>query len=107
MLNLHGLNINTEDLEKVRGETCNYGKHSGMYVEIFYDCSTGEVWSLTQCDIGHNTFTRYRDKDIIKVCDTHRHMSAQALADEIAEAVAEDDWEKSLPDPYGDGGDMA
>lgn len=29
MLNLHGLNINTDDLEKVCGETRNYDKRSG------------------------------------------------------------------------------
>lgn len=107
MINLHGLNINTDDLNKVSSETRNFKRNSGAYTEVFYDRGTGEVWSVGQISLGHNSWTEYRDDNIIKVCDTPHHMSAQALADAIAEAVAEDDWEKSLPDPYSDDDHMA
>lgn len=86
-IDTHGLNI--VDLKKASAETRNYGAYSDKYDEIFYDMSTGEVWTKFQVSIGHNSWTEYHDENIIKVCETSHHMSMQAIADAIWKAVEE------------------
>ena len=51
-LNTHGLTI--KGIKKASGETCDYGPYSASYVEVFYDRSTGEVWTKCQYSLGHN-----------------------------------------------------
>ncbi len=84
-LALHELNI--KGLKKASGETQDYGYYDGRYVEIFYDLSTGEVWTKFQCSLGQNSWTEYHDANIIKVCNATRHMTMQELADAIYEKV--------------------
>lgn len=83
----HGLKI--KGLRKASGETCNYGECSGMYDEIFYDRATGEVWTVFQCSLGQQWWTRYHDENVLKVGNTQRHMTMQEIADAVYEAVAE------------------
>lgn len=85
-VNTHGLKI--KGLKKVSGETENYGEYSSMYAEIFYDRATGEVWTVHQCSIGHNTWTEYHDENVIKIGDTSSHMTMQEIADCIYKEVA-------------------
>lgn len=89
-VNKHGIKIS--GLKETSGYTENYGRYSGQYVEIFYDRSTGEVWGVYQCSLGHNSWTVYHDPDVIKVCNTSRHMTMQEIADTIFGAVKESDW---------------
>lgn len=84
-IDTHGLKI--KGLKKASGETANYGAHSDLYDEIFYDCATGEVWTKFQCSLGQNSWTEYHDVNIIKIGNTQRHMTMQELADAIWEAV--------------------
>ena len=84
-INTHGLTI--KGIKKASGETCDYGYYSGEYVEIFYDRSTGEVWTKYQYSLGHNWWTQYDDPDIIKVCSTSQHLTMQQIADLIAERL--------------------
>ena len=80
-VNTYGLTIN--GLKKTSGYTEDYGSYSGRYVEIFYDRSTGEVWGNFHCSLGHNSWTEYHDPDVVKICNTSRHMTMQEIADEI------------------------
>lgn len=86
MLNTHGLKI--KGLKKASGETVDYGFNDGRYDEVFYDRSTGEVWTVFQCSLGQNWWTKYPDPSIIKICNATRHMTMQELADKIAEVVS-------------------
>ena len=78
-LNYHGLKV--KGLKKVCGETQDY-KNTCLYVEIFYDTNTGEVWAKTMID---GNWTVYNDGGIIGVCGTKRHMTMQEILDEIYE----------------------
>lgn len=84
-INKHGLKIS--GLKKTSGDTYNYGDFSDKYTEIFYDTKTGEVWSIFQCSLGHNSWTEYHEKTIIKICETTNHMTMQQIADKIYEVV--------------------
>lgn len=86
-IDTHGLTI--KGLRKASGETSDYGAYSAMYSEIFYDRATGEVWTVLQCNLGQNSWTEYHEPNVIKVGDTQHHMTMQALADAICEAVNE------------------
>ena len=86
-VNTHGLMI--KGLKQASGNTRNYGDYSSEYDEIFYDMNSGEVWTRYQCSIGHNSWTEYHDPDVIKICNTGRHMTMQEIADAIAQAIAD------------------
>lgn len=80
----HGLTI--KGLKAACGQTCNWPPRSGGYTEVFYDLSTGEVWTVDQ--IGFNSWTEYQDPDIIKVCNSTTRLKMQDIADLIRDAVA-------------------
>lgn len=84
-INLHGLAI--KGLKKASGETQDYGYYDGRYDEVFYDISTGEVWTKFQYSLGQNSWTEYHDANVIKICNATRHMTMQELADAIYLAV--------------------
>ena len=85
MLNTHNLKI--KGLKKASGKTINWNPRSGGYTEIFYNRDSGEVWTVDQVSLGHNSWTKYDDPAIIKVTETETHMTMQAIADAIACAV--------------------
>lgn len=87
-VNTYGLTIN--GLKKTSGYTEDYGYYSGRYVEIFYDRSTGEVWGNFQYSLGQNSWTEYHDPDVVKICNTSRHMTMQEIADEINRVLQEE-----------------
>lgn len=92
-LNTHGLKMT--GIKAASGETRNYGSYSARYVEIFYNRSTGEIWTVFQCSLGHNSWTVYHDQDIIKICETSSHMTMQEIADAVYDAVRQADFEKA------------
>lgn len=87
-VNTYGLTI--KGLKKTSGYTEDYGYYSGRYVEIFYDRSTGEVWGNFQYSLGQNSWTEYHDPDVVKICNTSRHMTMQEIADEINRVLQEE-----------------
>lgn len=87
MINTHNLTI--KGLKKASGETKGLAPYSPEYVEIFYDRATGEVWTKYQFSLGQNAWTRYDDKNVIKICNASSHLTMQKLADMIAERVME------------------
>lgn len=84
-VNYHGLTI--KGLRKASGSAVNWAPRSGGYDEIFYDLSTGDVWTVAQVSLGCNSWTEYRDGNVIKICNTSRHMTMQEISDAIYEAV--------------------
>lgn len=82
----HGLKI--VGLKKASGNTMN-NYQAGCYDEIFYDKSTGEVWTKYQCSLGFNSWTEYHDENIIKLCNTTEHLTMQEIADLIEKCVNE------------------
>lgn len=84
-INTHGLKI--IGLRKASGNTEDYGYYSGQYNEVFYDRATGEVWTKYQYSLGQNSWTVYDNPDVVKICNTSRHMTMQELADAIYGAV--------------------
>ena len=87
-INNHGLRIN--GLKKASGCTENYGPYSGSYVEIFYCKTSGDVLVNYQYSLGHNSWTVYDDPDIVKICNTSRHMTMQQIADAIHDRLCFD-----------------
>ena len=83
--NTHGLIMT--GLKKASGETKNYGAYSPTYAEVFYDKSTGEIWTRYHYSLGQNSWTQYDDPNVIRVCTTSKHLTMQAIADMIADAV--------------------
>lgn len=85
-INTYGLKMT--GLKKASGSTQDYGFYSGLYDEIFYDLSTGEVWTKFQCSLGYNTWTVYNDAAIVKVGNTCKHLTMQQIADMIHDVVS-------------------
>lgn len=84
-INTHGLKMT--GLKAASGNTRDYGYYSPSYDEIFYDRSTGKVWTVYQYSLGHNSWTVYHDASVLKICDASNHMTMQQIADAIARAV--------------------
>lgn len=87
MINTYGLKIT--GLKKASGNTVNWAPRSGGYTELFYDRSTGEVWTIDQVSLGENSWTVYHDPAVIKVCNTSRHMTMQLIVDTIRNKLAD------------------
>lgn len=83
-VNTYGLKMT--GIKTVAGESYNYG-HSGEYLELFYDCATGEVWTVYQYSLGQNSWTVYHDPSIIKIGNISRKVTMQEVADMIFESV--------------------
>lgn len=92
-INTYGLNISLKDLRETAWATTNYpnGGYSPEYDEVFYDCESGEVWSIYQYSIGHNSYTRYHDPAIIKIGNYTHHVTQQQLMDAIKRVVDDRD----------------
>ena len=87
-VNKHGLKM--VGLRKAAASTGDYGVYSSMYDELFYNVKTGEVWTVFQCSLGWNSWTEYHDPNIVKICNTSRHMTMQEIADEINRVLQEE-----------------
>ena len=96
----HGLKMT--GLKEASGETVDWDPRSGGYTEVFYDRNTGEVWTVDQVSLGHNSWTEYHDPAVIKIAETEQHMTMQEIADRIAEEVRELDEQRAYLDrnPY-------
>lgn len=76
MLNKHGLRM--VGIRKASSDTRDAS--NGVNVHINYNLRTGEIF--TKQHVG-NSWTAYKDKDIILVACAKRHMSMQEIADGI------------------------
>lgn len=84
MLNTYGYKM--QGIKRAASETkLLQGYYSGQYVQISYDCSTGEVLTNYHVSLGYNSWTQYHDPAIITVCFTGSPMTMQEIADKIAD----------------------
>lgn len=82
-INTHGLKM--VGLKKASGDTRDY--YDSRYIQISYDRNDGEILTNLHSDWGRTWGTHYHDPAVITICTTSRHMTMQAIADAIAEAV--------------------
>ena len=87
MLKTYGLTIKLDDVKKVASElmaNLPAGKlpHTTIYMPVYYDKETGEVWSKYFNDFGGSK-TVYRDDDIINVNVYRQSATAQEIIDDI------------------------
>lgn len=82
-INTHGYEIT--NLAEAAKETVTC--YRGSYIQIFYDIEEKKIY--THYHVSENNWTQYDDPAVINVCGTRRHMTQQALADAVAEAMAE------------------
>lgn len=65
-----------------------YDRKNGYYVEIFYDTEEDEVWGITQCNLGFDSWTEYRKNlGIVKIGNFTHEVSRQELIKYIEEAT--------------------
>ena len=93
---LNKYNLPMSGLRKACSATVNWSPRSGGYTEIFYDRSTGEIWTVDQVSLGHNSWTQYDDPNVIKICETSNHMTMQEIADRIHEVVTAREKEEEV-----------
>lgn len=99
MLNTYSMKMT--GLKAASGDTKGLsGYYSGEYVELFYDRSTGEVWTVYQCSLGQNWWTEYHDSEVIKIGNISSPKTMQELANLIhnrVEYVKEQrEWEAKI-----------
>lgn len=83
-INKHGFVMN--GLKAAAGDTKGLkGYYSGEYVELFYNRTTGEVWTRYQYSLGQNTWTEYHDRDVVKIGNISDPCTMQQIADMIKE----------------------
>ena len=87
MLKTYGLTIKVDDVKKVAAELkanlpAGNIPHNTIYMPVFYDKETGEVWSKYFNDFGGSK-TVYQDKSIINVNVYRNQVSAQEIIDDI------------------------
>lgn len=80
-LNTYGLEM--KGIRKASGETKILGGYySGGYIELFYNPSSGEVWTAYQYSLGQNSWTVPHDGSI-KICNLSDSTTMQQIADLI------------------------
>lgn len=87
MLNTYDLKINLNDVKKVVSELkanlpTSYKPYNTVYMPVFYDKETGEVWSKYFNDFGGSK-TVYHDSDIIHVNTYRNTVTAQDIINDI------------------------
>lgn len=84
--NTYGLNI--RGLRKAAGETkTTRGYYSGLYVQISYSPTDGQVLYDTHYSLGHNSWTQYHDPSIVFIYNASSPQTMQEIADRIYDAV--------------------
>ena len=68
----------------------HYDRRNGYYVEVFYDMDEDEVYSHAQCSLGFNSWTVYRNKDVIKIGNFVKKISVKRLIEIIEERLAQE-----------------
>lgn len=82
-INMHGLKIN--GLAKAAKDSANGSRRYNLHMQINYDSDTGEAWASGPLTDGD--YIAFDDPAVFAVCDTYDSMTAQEIADRIAEAV--------------------
>lgn len=87
-INRHGLKM--IGLKAASGDTKYLrGYYSGHYCELFYNRSSGRVWTTYQYSLGHNSWTEYHDRDVIACGILTTPTTMQEIADLISGKLSE------------------
>lgn len=85
-INTHGLKMH--GLRKACSKSKNLtGYYGGQYVQISYDTADGDVLSDYHVSLGQNSWTKYHDPSVIRVCNVSEPATMQQIADMIYSAV--------------------
>lgn len=94
VINTHGINIDIDSLKLAAKSTVNNPQGSSY---IFYDKSDGTVSESWQVN---GSWVEFRDPDVVFVMATHKHVSAQRIADAIYDTLEEAAWIAERLDGY-------
>lgn len=86
-----GLSAVAENSRSLPDDGCG----SGLYLQINYDMTSGEVWSDLFAGRGHNSWEEYHDPNVLRVCFADNPMTEQEIADKIELAVEEYEYQKA------------
>lgn len=81
-INTYGLPVNgleeaAKDIKEIRALGRDH------YYQLFYDKDNGDVWVDHHYDFTHNTFTRYRDPDVIEITSYIEYPTPEHIAEVI------------------------
>lgn len=91
-LNKYGLKIT--GLKKLAGELQanlpkSGGEYSPAYFQINYNTDTGEVWGDYLYSLGHCSWLRYHNENIIVIGDVSEQITMQQICDLIKQKLNE------------------
>ena len=94
-INTYGLPMNgLEEASKDIKEIKSLGKDH--YYQVFYDKDNGDVWVVHHFDHTRNTFTHYRDSEVVEINHFEKYPSPQHIADTIKKLLDEDAYFESF-----------
>lgn len=79
-------------LRKAATETkTTRGYYSGLYVQISYSPTDGQVLYNTHYSLGHNSWAQYHDPSIVFIYNASSPQTMQDIADRIYDAIKMED----------------
>ena len=88
MLNTYGLKMDGLK-EAARATKGLGGYHSGEYIQLNYNPTTGEIFTNYLYNLGQKSWVDYPNCDVITICNIYRPTSAQKIANIIKDFFAE------------------
>ena len=75
-----------KNLKKTVSEikTCPQGM--GAYYEVFYNRETDELFACFQVSLGHNSWTKFEDPEIVKIGEFENPITMKELKQLVEEA---------------------
>lgn len=81
-------NKKIEGLKEIAGASKRLrGYYSGLYLQVNYNCATGDAWYNEHFSLGQNSWTQYDDKDIINCGNISAPTTMKRIKELILEAV--------------------
>lgn len=81
-INKHGLDL--ANLSEASKATVNWPQNCGGYTEVAYDPESGRI--LMEDHASRDSYVAWAP-GVVRVCGTAQHLTEQALADRVAEAM--------------------
>lgn len=77
-------------LKKVSGETKSLrGCYDSIYLQLCYDKSKDEVFTIQHCDLGHSWQTYFDDENIITICNLCEPHTMKEIENLVLEKIAQ------------------
>ena len=81
--------LKLREIKRVSGETKSLkGYYSGIYLQLNVDKKTGEVWTNLHNSFGHNSWTTYRDEDVVVCGNIDTPKTMQEIRDIVYETLS-------------------